>query len=225
VKSEKFNLIFFLLTIVHLFAIEAEFGWLEVSTKPLLVAALMYWFYINTALKNRFAQKVFAALIWSWMGDVLLMMVPVNANFFLFGLGAFLIAQLAYASAFYEDARLKGDRPVWLMPFAIAFFTTYCMLLFGYMAPKLGGLKIPVLLYAIVISIMAIMAWTRYGTAKGRSYWLVALGAGLFVISDSVLAINKFSNPIPNAGIIIMLTYILAQYGITMGAIAQIRDR
>ncbi|QLH30244.1 MAG: hypothetical protein HWD63_13255 [Candidatus Parvibacillus calidus] len=58
-------------------------------------------------IKKPICTKVFAALIWSWMGDVLLMMVPINANFFLFGLGAFLIAQLAYASAFYEDARLR----------------------------------------------------------------------------------------------------------------------
>ena len=224
-KAEKFNLIFFLLAITHLYAIESEFIWLEVSTKPLLVVALMYWFYISTSLKGRFAKKIFAALIWSWMGDVLLMMVQLNANFFLFGLGAFLIAQLAYASAFFEDARTKGDRPIWLIPFAIAFFATNCFLLFGYLAPHLGVLKIPVLLYAIVISVMAIMAWSRYGASKGRSYWAIALGAWLFVISDSVLAINKFSDPIPNAGLIIVLSYILAQYGITMGAVARVKNQ
>lgn len=217
--ARQFNLFFFILFLVHLAAVHSGIRWLEISTKPLIVALLMTYFYLNKGLKDRFSGKIFAALIWSWIGDVVLMLVPFSASFFLIGLGAFLVAQLAYASAFFEDVKKATHRPVWLIPFAIAFFGTYSYLLYSLLAPGLGPLKMPVLFYAIVISVMAVLAWSRWGNVRGTSYWLVAAGALLFVTSDTVLAINKFKLPFPHAGLIIMATYMLAQYGITLGAV------
>lgn len=216
--ARQFNLLFFLLFFVHLTAVHFGVRWLEISTKPLIVALLMAYFYLNKGLKDRFSKKVFAALIWSWIGDVVLMLVPFNASLFLIGLGAFLIAQIAYASAFFEDLKKATGRPVWLLPFAIAFFGTYSYLLYSLLAPGLGPLKMPVLFYAVIISVMAILAWSRWGNVRGAAYWLVAIGALLFVTSDTVLAINKFKLSFPHAGLVIMATYMLAQYGITLGA-------
>jgi uncharacterized membrane protein YhhN len=83
--------------------------------------------------------------------------------------------------------------------------------------PKLGPLKIPVLVYAIVITTMLYFAF------KGSLKWdkkagdSVLLGALFFVSSDSILAFNKFYSPIPLNSFLIMATYIAAQYFIVNG--------
>ena len=52
----------------------------------------------------------------------------------------------------------------------------------------------------------------------------MTMGAILFVVSDSLLAFNKFFSPFNNAGVIIMLTYGLAQLFITEGAVRYINS-
>ena len=83
--------------------------------------------------------------------------------------------------------------------------------------PKLGPLKIPVLVYAIVITIMLYFAFKgslKWNNNAGNS---VLLGALFFVSSDSILAFNKFYSPIPLNSFLIMATYIAAQYFIVNG--------
>ena len=80
-------------------------------------------------------------------------------------------------------------------------------------------MKIPVLIYAIIISLMAIMATNRYGRTNRVSFIMVLMGAIFFLASDTALAINKFSSPYAYSGIVIMATYMLAQYYITRGAL------
>ena len=57
----------------------------------------------------------------------------------------------------------------------------------------------------------------RKGIVNSSSYNLVFIGAIFFMISDSILALNKFYQPIPFSNISIMLTYALAQYLIVLG--------
>jgi len=85
--------------------------------------------------------------------------------------------------------------------------------------PSLGGMKIPVLIYGITISTMLSAAIWQYQKLDDRTSLFLIIGAALFVTSDSILAINKFSSPFDSAGIFIMATYILAQLFIVLGAI------
>lgn len=85
--------------------------------------------------------------------------------------------------------------------------------------PHLGELRIPVVVYALVLVIMVLNALFRYGRTPNSSFWLVFIGAFLFMLSDSLLAINKFKAPIPQGGIWIMTSYISAQYLIVEGII------
>jgi len=78
---------------------------------------------------------------------------------------------------------------------------------------------VPALIYMIVILLMSISALNRYERVSLRSFTEVFIGALLFMVSDSLLAINKFSQPIPSASFFIMLTYITAQYFIVKGMI------
>ena len=82
----------------------------------------------------------------------------------------------------------------------------------------LGDMKIPVLIYGAVISIMLFIAMHFFFIKKPGST-LIVVGALLFITSDSLLAINKFYNSFTNAGMYIMLTYAFAQYYIVKGII------
>ena len=76
---------------------------------------------------------------------------------------------------------------------------------------------IPVILYMVVILTMATMAFLRQGSVNNLSFNLVVIGAILFLISDSLLALNKFHSPFSFADISIIFTYGLAQLFIVLG--------
>jgi uncharacterized membrane protein YhhN len=84
-------------------------------------------------------------------------------------------------------------------------------------------MRIPVIIYAAVILTMLSGAINRLEKVNRKSYYLVLAGAILFVISDSSIAVNKFSHQFESSGIVIMSTYIVAQYLIVAGYISQIR--
>ncbi len=88
---------------------------------------------------------------------------------------------------------------------------------------SLGDMKYPVILYSIVISTMLWIALDRKGKTNSESYILVSLGSVLFVISDSLIALNKFYSPINQAGLWIMTTYISAQFLIATGVLSHVR--
>ena len=83
----------------------------------------------------------------------------------------------------------------------------------------MGPMKIPVIIYALAISAMGIMAVNRFGRVNLLSYDLIFYGSLLFVLSDSVLAIDRFVHGFKLSGAIVMVSYMAAQYLITMGNI------
>ena len=90
-----------------------------------------------------------------------------------------------------------------------------------YLAPGLGSMKLPVIVYAIVIHGMLAAALNRRLKVNRQSYWLVFSGAALFILSDSMIALNRFSFSFNMARIFIMSTYVLAQYLIAVGCLKQ----
>jgi uncharacterized membrane protein YhhN len=86
-------------------------------------------------------------------------------------------------------------------------------------------MQIPVTIYGIVITGMVISAVSRFGKVNDSSYLLVFLGALLFLISDSLIAFNRFKQPFPAAGLSIMITYIFGQFLIIAGMLKQYREK
>jgi uncharacterized membrane protein YhhN len=78
-------------------------------------------------------------------------------------------------------------------------------------------MQIPVLVYTIVLMLMGIFSLNRYDLTPILSFRMVLVGACLFIISDSMIALNRFGFPFDYAGFWIMLTYILAQWCIVRG--------
>ena len=139
--------------------------------------------------------------------------------FFLLGLSAFLVAHIFYI-VFFHRVRIKEN--VKGNPWLLLIVVIYYAALITFLSPYLGDMKLPVRIYGIVISFMFMLAMHMlFIKNKIAGKWMMA-GALLFVISDSVLAINKFYQSFEIAGVVIMLTYGLAQLFIVEGAIRYI---
>ena len=187
--------------------------------KPSITISLMLYVAFNTQLKGRFAKRIFAGLLFGLFGDCFLMFVHLDSNFFILGLISFLIGHVLYITAFYLDYKWQTGiekKSSWL---AIITFGVFGIGFYLYLRPYLDALNIPVMIYAFVISLMAVMAVNRKGRVNTTSFNLIFYGAILFLISDSILAYNKFVSPIKFSGLAIMSTYMIAQYLITMGAV------
>jgi uncharacterized membrane protein YhhN len=216
-KSKLFSFIFFLVFIIELFAVYTQNINIRYFSKPAICIVLLIWLYTSTHLKGRYLKRIFVGLIFGLGGDIFLMLS--GKEFFMYGLLSFLLCHLFYISAFTLDHK---SNPTAINPYfkwAVGIFAMFCSGLFFYLQPKLGGMRLPVLIYAMVISFMAIMAVNRFNKVNFFSFKVVLFGALFFLLSDSILAINKFATPIAESGILIMSTYMMAQYLIVYGSI------
>ena len=181
------------------------FSWL---VKLLPIALLI--FITSKHLGNR-ANKIFiVGLVFSGMGDFFLAYDP--TNWFVFGLGSFLIAHLFYMLSFFPIEKKQLHVAVSYIVFGVAIFSV--------IEPGLDKLFIPVLAYMVILLMMAIVTLL----SKQSNFWLI-LGGISFAVSDSLLGVNKFSEPLTNANILIMGTYYLAQYSLVKGMLSTIQTK
>ncbi|HWC53068.1 MAG TPA: lysoplasmalogenase [Chitinophagaceae bacterium] len=208
---------------VHLIGIYLNNETLQLFSKPLLVILLIGCFLLQTRIWNDTLKKwILAALFFSWVGDVLLMLQGNDQLFFLLGLSSFLLAHIFYI-IFFHNIRLRENiKSLWLLLFIVV---VYYAVLITLLSPYLGTMKLPVRVYGIFISFMFMLAMHMLFIKNKSAGRLMMIGALFFVVSDSTLAINKYYQSFESAGIIIMLTYGLAQLFITEGAIKYIRRK
>jgi uncharacterized membrane protein YhhN len=117
-----------------------------------------------------------------------------------------------YILVFFKK-RNPSLKPFWV----VGSLAIYAICLFLFLKDSLGMMLIPVFFYMLVILTMAASAFFRKNKVSTLSYHLVTFGAVLFVVSDSLLALDKFHRTLPFGGVLIMLTYTLAQYFIVIG--------
>lgn len=186
-------------------------------SKPSIVISLIVFLTVKrqSLTASVFKLSLFA-LLFSLTGDVLLQFVQQSSNYFLGGLVAFLLAHVMYILIFLD--KRGPHKPTLLQIIGLTTFTTLMVYI---LFPHLGELQIAVMAYMFIILLMMVSAIMRKGTVNSESYKLVFIGAMLFLISDSILAINKFAYDIPCASIWIMLTYAFAQYFILKGILEQ----
>jgi len=214
--------LFLLVLLVNLIAVYSNSESLQFITKPLLMPLLAIYLLLRTNTANSNLKGwIFLALFFSWAGDIFLLLEERGSNFFLFGLSAFLVAQVFYI-VFFHNIRMReyirGNALLLLL------VIVYYSVLINVLSPYLGNMKLPVRIYGVVLSFMVMLAMhTMLGKNKKAALWMT-MGAILFVVSDSLLAFNKFFSPFNNAGVVTMLTYGLAQLFITEGAIRYINS-
>jgi len=214
--------LFFIVLAAHILCIRADMATGQYIFKPLIIPALCAWFFFQTRETGTSLKKwIVAALFFSWAGDILLMFVPRDEVFFLAGLASFLLAHIFYILFFHFTRLREGVQSrVWLLLPVVLYYVVFI----SWLSPWLDDMKIPVRVYGIVISFMWMLALHMLFIRHRKAGRWMAAGAFLFVVSDSLLAVNKFYTAFEGAGELIMLTYGLAQWGITRGAVQYIRQ-
>lgn len=197
--------------LILLFIGQDEIAW---YLKPVLLPFLILETYSSENFKTK--NFLFSALVFSWIGDIILMFADKGELYFIFGLVSFLIAHIVFILLFtkQEKENTTTNKLFWL---GLVIVGIYLFGMLSLLYPSLGDLKIPVTVYAITISTMLLMAIKGYFNWSKPSNLTVLLGALIFVSSDSILAINKFHSELPKSGFLIMITYIVAQFLITKG--------
>lgn len=179
--------------------------WLRYASKVLAIFLILL---VAVAAREpgpgRYKWLVVAALVISLVGDVLLVL---PLDIFLFGLLVFLLAHLLYIAAFRSDPGGKG-----IVAWALLLFAALGVLIYLVLLPGLGSMTIPVLLYMLIIVAMTWQAAQRWSYKRDRAALFAAIGAALFMISDSMLAINRFGFEFSAAPAMVLTTYYLAQW-------------
>lgn len=218
-KYPQFSFAFAIIFFSELLAIVNDIMWLRYLTKPLITISLMFFVWFTLKRKGRFTNKIIAGLFFSLLGDVFLMFTQLDEIYFMLGLGAFMIAHLFYIGAFYVDCTNKIEvSKRYVLPIFLV-FGFVCMTYYTVLRPYLGNMKFPVLFYSFAITLMAITAALRYGKTNTKSFAWILLGALMFLLSDSILAYNKFVERIEIGDLLIMITYMLAQFLIAIGTV------
>jgi len=208
-----FLILFCIAAIVHVVAIMLGNLMIQNISKPAIMLSLIaYYLTVETR-----SMTVIIAMILSLLGDILL----IFPERFIGGLVAFLLSHVFYIFSYRQhqgelrEQALQGIHRIRLaFPIVLA-GTGLVVVLY----PVLGDLKLPVIVYAVVLVTMVLHALFRYGRTNSSSFWMVFWGAILFMLSDSILAINKFLGSVNYAGLWIMITYITAQYLIVRGLV------
>ncbi|MFZ1043185.1 MAG: lysoplasmalogenase [Anaerolineales bacterium] len=193
-----------------------EWGKVEMFTKPAAMIFLFAWLYAGTKLQGA-ALWFGIGILFSLVGDTLLLSPD---RFFLPGLIAFLLAHVAYIIGFSIRAALPN---AWDIFFAFIILLSAVRILQRLIpalrSKELNKLILPVVIYALTISIMLFFAvrtlvdpaWQTNVTA------LVSVGAFLFYISDLILAWNRFVTPIQNGRLLNIIAYHLGQIALIVG--------
>jgi len=241
-KSHFILYLLICLTVVEAYAEFAGNKVLMFYTKPLLLPMIMlYAFVVINHRWNKALKFLLVALFFSWIGDVSLMLtpehpldnslmgVPKSKYFFLLGLSSFLINHLFLISIYRKVTTENGESLFQQNKFSFLPFLAYGIVMVSvvvppvYDNPEKSLATIPVILYAAILLSMAAFAYNRYGFVNTKSFWLVFIGAVLFVFSDSIIALNFLAFPgfIPKPGFVIMTTYVAAEFLIAKGILLQ----
>lgn len=222
-KKTLLHLLFIIIVIGDLVGEYLQMPSLDHIFKPLIMLWIGSYFYMHSrGIDQKVVKLALSAFVASWAGDLFLMFSE-QFLYFVLGIASFLTAQVFYVFLFLRTIELSGKKsflkkkPVWLTVYMV-----YGIIIYILLFPHLDGvLKVAVFIYILAIMSMSSMALNRLGNGHPRSFTLVFAGSLLFLASDSMIAINRFLVTIPYEGLLIMSTYIGAQYMIMRGILMQ----
>jgi uncharacterized membrane protein YhhN len=183
--------------------------------KPFLIPFLILTVYFHRDFTSK--KYLLTALIFSWFGDIILLFSDRDERYFIAGLVAFLLSHLAYILLFNKQIKLKNTKSKAVFWIGVTSIIAYLIIMMGMLLPTLDDLIIPVFVYALVISTMLLFAFKGFLIWDTPANWFILIGAIVFVSSDSILAFNKFYQPVAWSSFLIMITYLAAQYLIVIG--------
>lgn len=178
--------------------------------KPLTLILILLIATVFPAVESNYKIFIVSGLLFSLIGDIFLIYPEQH---FKKGLIAFLIGHICYIIAF----TVSTDSPFtsWIFLPIVAVGAIYLRIILPYS----GRMKIPIIIYVLIIMIMSWVAIERFHNDPTLRTILPAIGAVLFMISDAVLALNKFRKPFFSAELIILSTYFTAQWFLAVSVI------
>jgi uncharacterized membrane protein YhhN len=161
---------------------------------------------------RRQAYLLAMALAASAIGDAMLALEPARMTL---GIIAFGTAHLLYGWIFLRNLRTRGGRGLAGYVLA-ALLAIFGVVILAWLQPGMGELRIPATAYNAIILVMAILA------VLSRAAWLAVIGALLFVLSDSLIALDLFRDYDPAwRGPAVWITYVTAQFCLTLGLVRE----
>jgi len=168
--------------------------------KPFILLSLLFLYSSSVLVRNKWYV---IALIFSFFGDVFLLYS--GQSLFIMGLVSFLLAHFIFISIVLK--RIQKTSFLKIISSVIPFLVVFILLIFG-LKESLNEMLLPVIIYGLTISTFGIVSLVDFQNRKSQKSLFMLLGAMVFMISDSVLAINKFYNASHLFEIIIMSKYI-----------------
>lgn len=202
-------------SLLYLLILFLGYDTLDLFLKPAIIPILGFGVYLYRKFPTK--NTLLLALLFTWIGDVILLFADIAEIYFILGLICFLIAHIIYCVVFNNQIKTKARKNSILFGIGSFIIALYLIGMLSVLLPFLGDLKIPVTVYASVISIMVLFAFNGFFVWKNPGNKYIFIGAIAFVISDSILAMNKFYASIERSSFLIMLTYLVAQYLIVIG--------
>ncbi len=222
-KKFLLHLLFSLIVFAVLIGEYLQSPQIDQFSKPFLMIWIGVYFLGHSKNMDKSVVALAAlGFLFSWVGD-LFMMYAADFLYFILGISSFLVVQILYVFLFLRTINISGKKPflkkkpVWLIPY-IAFGLMVYILLF----PHLDAvLRLAIFVYMVALLTMSAMALNRFGNGHPISFTLVFVGSLFFVVSDTLIAVNRFFAEIPYEGLFVMITYIAAQYLIMKGILKQ----
>jgi alkenylglycerophosphocholine/alkenylglycerophosphoethanolamine hydrolase len=174
---------------------------------PVLIMAFLSWRYLEGAER----MLMTLGFLFSALGDIFLDLDRVA--YFKQGLVSFLVTQILFSIAFYKRRIINVQKLI-----AASLVLAYALFMLILLWPHLGELRIPVIVYLVALTSMGVFAGLRAGPLSG-----VYLGGFLFVIADSLIAVNKFLVEFDYSLMIIIGLYLTGQFFIGRGVLAGVQ--
>ncbi|MCJ7516236.1 MAG: lysoplasmalogenase [Dehalococcoidia bacterium] len=186
---------------IGLLPLEPYTGNFVIKAIPALSLAMLAFI----AVSGSRGKLLFTALLFCAAADIALELA--GGKYFVVGLGLFLVAHIFFIITFSRDFKFQKSRvPV------IVLLAVYSIMMAFIMTPSLQEMAIPVYVYMTALTLVGIFAALRAARNDFTLY-----GAISFIVSDSIIAIDKFMMSAPAADYIIMITYYLALFLIVFG--------
>ncbi len=211
-----FFAVFLISSIIHLYASFVKNSRMRAYSKGFILLGLLGWYCMAV---SDIRLIVVAALIFSWLGDVLL--IPKGVKWFTAGGIAFMISHLCFVLAYYPHVDFSAFSPIWAV-LAAAVYIAAVILMFRALKPWLPkALFYPMFLYLLINGTMNCFAFYQLLSMPCAATVITFVGAMLFFASDSILFFVRFKkDTMWKSHFPVMLTYIFAEFLIVLGLIS-----
>ncbi len=203
-KNVLVTVLFLIVSMANFYSVYFDNFLVEMISKPLIVTFLAILYLINNSNKPSF--WFLSALLFSFLGDVLLLF---NDSYFVYGLASFLLSHIFYTIVTVKKIKTYSIKNVVASSIP---YVLFLIILLYLIYENLHDFLVPVIIYGVMISVFGVTTLVNFIQNKTTENGWLFLGATIFIISDSLIALNKFYETKHIYGILIMITYVVAQY-------------